>query len=197
MPQCDLTEYSDEELMQSVVAGRHDAFAVLVTRHTDCFYGLAYKTLLNYADAHDAVQSAFIKLWQNPAAFNPKKNAKFKTWFYRVVLNVVLDVHRRRKRAGVTVALDKVELYLAQPAQDGQDKEKQLNRIDKALAQLPDRQRIALVLCYYEGISNKQAARIMDVKLKALESLLMRGKARLKMLINKNDDKIPKKAGGS
>ncbi len=170
---------TDENLMELIVQGDHQAFSTLVHRHTDKFFGVAFRLCGHVQDAEDVVQDAFIKLWHKPESWDKSRGAKFTTWFYRVVSNMALDYIRRRKPAAGGDALDAVL--------DGQESQEQsLGRvqeeemIERAIETLPDRQKLALTLCFYEGLSNKDAAEVMNVKVKALESLLMRAKSGLR-----------------
>src|SRR3970040_342675 len=87
----------DRELLALVKEGNHQAFSILVERHTDRFYRLAYRYLQNKEAAEDVVQDAFLKLWENPALWQPQRNSKFTTWFYRVVVNLCLDLRKRKR----------------------------------------------------------------------------------------------------
>ena len=169
-------------MLKRIVDGDHGAFEVLVRRHTDKFFGLAYRTVADRDLAADIVQKSFIKLWQYPARFDPSSGASFTTWFYRVVLNEARDALRRQKRLGVHVSVDGLSLAFEQPEETAlqQEKEEKFETLEREIQSLPDRQKDALNLCFYEGLSNKEAASVLGVGVKALESLLMRGKARLK-----------------
>src|SRR5262245_15380841 len=92
----DGSERQDGELLALIQAGRHDAFDALVHRHTDRFYRLAYRMLGSQQAAEDVVQDAFLKLWENPASFRPERNARFTTWFHRVVANLCLDRAKKK-----------------------------------------------------------------------------------------------------
>jgi RNA polymerase sigma-70 factor (ECF subfamily) len=173
---------SDEELMKLVLHKNHAAYAELVTRHSSQFYALAYRTLFDKVAAEDAVQEAFLKLWRQPELWNGDMNkVKFTTWFYRVVLNLCLDINKKKKPLPLVEGFDvpdeksdlESQLYLSE----------QKSHIDKAIALLPEQHRTALNLCFYEKCSNQQAADIMGVSLKALQSMLMRSKAALKQQI--------------
>lgn len=172
-----LNDLEDEVLMAQVQHGSKDAFAVLVQRHSTRFYALAYRTVFHKAEAEDIVQEAFLKIWYNPALWKSGKGAKFTTWFYRVVLNLSID-HNKKKRAGAlpeTLEIidekDSIETILIE--------KETTNRVERAIKALPERQQAALNLCFYEGVSNKEAAAIMGIHLKALQSLLMRAKKQL------------------
>src|SRR5688572_17695854 len=87
----------DNELLALIQDGNGQAFGVLVERHTDRFYRLAYRYLQNRAATEDVVQDAFLKLWENPALWQPQRNSKFTTWFYRIVVNLCLDQRKKKK----------------------------------------------------------------------------------------------------
>lgn len=174
-----MDEESDERLMLAVQAGDHQAFAVLVRRHTKRFYAAAYRMCADAALSEDAVQEAFLKLWDRPDSWDAGKGVKFTTWFYKVVTNAAVDHIRRRKTTGSSAALDILEDERA--AQDNAMAARQEEDIlEDAIQALPERQRAAINLCVYEGLSHKEAAEALGVGVKALESLLSRAKAGLR-----------------
>lgn len=139
------------------------------------FYAAAYRMLVNCEEAEDIVQDGFLKIWQKPQIWRAGKGAKFTTWFYKVIMNLCLDRLKKSKIIHVEMNEKLIAGGLSQ------DRELQLNEQEKALEDaiksLPIKQKTALNLCVYEEISNKEAANIMGVSVKALESLLMRAKA--------------------
>ena len=92
----DTKELSDEELMRRVMEKDGEAYSEIVIRHTDRYYALSYRLLSEREGAQDIVQDSFLMLWNSPGKWDESKNAKFTTWFYRVVLNACLD---QRKKA--------------------------------------------------------------------------------------------------
>lgn len=179
-------EKSDDILLQEIAAGNAEAFSILVHRHSDRFYGLAWRLTSNNQEAEDVVQDAFLKLWNAPDAFDSSKGVKFTTWFYRVVSNVAIDRIRKRKRFWVTDDFDSHASQTQGTEESLIDREQQF-LLEQAIQRLPEKQRLALNLCFYEGVSNKEAAEIMGVGVKAIESLLMRAKSKLKdMLVRDN-----------
>jgi RNA polymerase sigma-70 factor (ECF subfamily) len=174
----------DEELLGAIREGGHDAFSELVKRHGKRFYGVAYRMLFNKDDAEDIVQEAFLKIWEKPTLFREGKGVKFTTWFYRVVTNLCIDLNRKKRPM-----LIKGENY---PAREGLMQDEIMERlnekdlIDRLIMELPERQQLALTLCFFEGLSNREASEIMGVKLKALQSLLMRAKITLKKRVKAN-----------
>ncbi len=174
-----LHEDTDEGLMAHIQKGDHQAFAALVRRHSDRFYGLAWRLLGNDAEADDVVQDAFLKLWAQPDMFRRDAGVKFTTWFYRVVSNMALDKLRGRKRWTGPEVLESMTDKEKLSDQAYEDKEMQ-KLMAQAINELPERQKLALTLCFYEGLSVAEAAVVIGVGEKAVESLLMRAKSGLK-----------------
>ena len=169
---------TDEELMTGVRDGNKDCFSELVGRHTPRFYRLAYRMTSNREEAEDIVQESFLAVWTKPASWDEDRKAKFTTWFYRIVANACID----RKRKPATLPLD--DGY-DPPAPGGTAEEivemkRTKEDIEAHVSSLPGSQRLALALCFYEGVTNREAADIMGVSVKALESLLMRAKGSLR-----------------
>lgn len=167
----------DHELMAAVARRDDRAFARLVERHLGWSLGFAERMLGARHEAEDLVQTAFLRVWQGAARWEPK--AKFSTWLYRVLHNLCMD--RFRARGAGSEALDD-ELADETPGSEerlaGTQREA---RVQAALAALPARQHAALVLCYYEERSQAEAAALLGVSEGALESLLSRGRAALKI----------------
>jgi RNA polymerase sigma-70 factor (ECF subfamily) len=174
----DWTDKEDYELLALVQDGSAQAFAVLVERHAQRFYRLAYRYLQNREAAEDVVQDAFLKLWENPSLWQPERNSKFTTWFYRIVVNLCLDQLKKKKPE----ALDDDSLVTDdhEPVDKMIMREQEQKMVEKEIAALPERQRTALHLCFDEGLTNQEAADVMGVNLKALQSLIMRAKTTLK-----------------
>ena len=170
-----LKDLDDESMMERVKEHDHQAFSILVERYSRQFYASSYRIVMNQYEAEDIVQEAFLKLWDRPEIWKSGKGAKFTSWFYKIVMNLSLDRYRKNKK---TECLDTqnndFEMQAAQHS-DLQDREEQA-ALNKALKSLPEKQLMALNLCFYEEKSRKEAADIMNISVKALESLLMRAK---------------------
>lgn len=179
------SEMDDTSLVALIVRGNHDAFAALVTRHTDRFLKLAVRTLGNRADAEDTVQSVFLKFWQRPDRWQAGKS-QFTTWFYRVVLNACHD-QLRYKGADVIEFSHAIESSWAPDAvellQSSQMQRRKQQQVYKAMQRLKPLQRDALNLVFYCEIPQKEAASILGISIKALESQLHRAKKRLAELL--------------
>lgn len=172
-------EKDDQELLALIQDGGQEAFSILVQRHTERFYRLAYRYLQNKEAAEDIVQDAFVKLWEDPSRWQAERKNKFTTWFYRVVVNLCLDWQKRKK----PLELSGQELTIADDRETPDMavlRDEQQKALEHEIAALPERQRTALNLCFDEGLSNQEAAKVMGLKLKALQSLVMRAKTTLK-----------------
>jgi RNA polymerase sigma-70 factor (ECF subfamily) len=176
----------DESLIRKIQEGKHEAFREIVDRHSKRFYSTAYRLLFSKNDAEDIVQQAFLKLWERRLFWNPSKGAKFTTWFYRVVVNLCLDHNRKKKPMPLCENMEPVDRH------DGQetllDQKRRQALLDRFIQELPERQQLALTLCFYEGLSNQEAAEIIGIKLKALQSLIMRAKTTMKEKLNHHFD---------
>ena len=175
---------ADEELVRRVAAGDSGAFRILVDRHARNWHGLAYRLLGRRDAAEDVVQDVFLRLWSQPGSFRPL-GARFSTWAYRVVVNRCLD---RLRRAGEIA--DPGGLEPRDPGPDALSRIIALERdreLQNAIAALPERQRVALVLVYSTGLGAKEAACVMDVSLKAFEALLVRARRTLRECLAEGD----------
>jgi RNA polymerase sigma-70 factor (ECF subfamily) len=177
----DAAVLSDEEILRRVAKGEAGAFRILVERHADRWHSLAFRLLGRRDTAEDVVQDVFLRLWSRPAAFRPL-GARFSTWAHRVVVNRCLD----RIRMAGEASMRGIEVEPSDPAPDALSRLIEAERehiLQAEIARLPERQRVALVLVYSSGLSDKEAAKVMDVSLKAFEALLVRAKRALRLAV--------------
>ena len=169
-------DLSDHDLMARVAGGDQRAFHVLVRRHAGPCHRLARRILGSDALAEEIVQDALLRVWLNAPRWRPQ--AAFRTWLYRVLVNLCLN----EKRRGIDLPLE-VAGDPADPAPDAGAVLETRER-DRALAAaidaLPARQRAAIVLTYQEGFSNAEAAAVLDASVSGLEALLVRAKRTLR-----------------
>jgi RNA polymerase sigma-70 factor, ECF subfamily len=189
-----MQEDSDDALMRRAGSGDKAAFALLVRRHLARATALAQRITGNRSDAEEIVQEAFLRCWQKAPEWRPVERpandraandrgedgarAQFGTWLYRVLVNLCLDRRRRPQPVGIEAAET-----VADSAADGFDETARgetSRRVQAAMAQLPERQRAALALCYFEGLGNIEAAATLDISVGALESLLVRARRALR-----------------
>ena len=152
---------------------------------------LAERLLGRRGEAEEVAQEVFVRLWKQAPHWQPGR-ARFDTWLHRVALNLCYDRLRRRREE---VLDDDADDAAADPAAapDAQLQAKQRGRrVARALAELPQRQREALVLQYYQELTNSEAAEVMGIGIEALESLLVRARRSLRERLGgeprRNDD---------
>ena len=175
---------SDEALMVRIARGDEPAFRVLARRHLPVMLGLARRILGNAADAEDVAQEAMLRVWTHAPRWQPL--ALFRTWLTRVVVNLCLD----RKRRAPWVELEAAgEIVDPTPSAGEQAETGERDRmVAAAIAELPARQRAAIVLTYGDGMSNAQVAEILDTSVSAVETLLVRGKQNLRRKLEDVND---------
>lgn len=177
-----MTGLSDAELMNRIQSADAAAFRELLNRFERKVFGLAWRLTASEADARDLTQDVFLKVWKNPAAWQPA--AKLDTWLCRVAYNAFVDMRRREKPT------EQLGETLESPA-DSPEKailsQSEAERVRKAVDSLPDRQKEALILCYYQDLKAKDAARILGLSQGATEALLFRARQSLKNLLGKEN----------
>ncbi len=174
---------ADQATMAAVAEGDEAAFARLVRDLTPMLLRFARATLAaSPAEAEEVVQEALIRLWQQAETWQP--DGRISTWLHKVAYRLCIDRLRRRRPS---VDIDAVEDGLADPAPLPGDRLVQLEdarAVQAAVAALPERQRVAIVLCHYQGLKQAEAAGIMGIGEEAYESLLARGRRRLRAALS-------------
>lgn len=171
----------DEELVRRVGAGDPAAVQALVARKLPRILALARRMLGDAAEAEDVAQEAFVRIWRHAPRWR-RGNARFDSWIHRVTLNLCYD-RLRRGRAWLTD--DPPEVADPSPLPDTHPKE-DAQRVEQALQAIAPRQREAIILVYYQEMSNLEAAATLEISVDALESLLARGRRSLKFLLAKD-----------
>ena len=171
-----LHQISDADLLLAASHQDQSAFAQLVERYYGIVHRVVWRTTNGHADAEDIAQEAFLRLWKNPGQVREAK--ALKGWLMRVASNLAMDRFRNKPLA---------ELDAAAEVSDGRPNAEQnlarnwaTKRVDAAIAELAERQRLALSLVHFEQLSNIEAADIMEISVDALESLLSRARRALK-----------------
>ena len=173
-----MTQSDDDALMQRAGAGDRAACGVLVQRHLRPVTAFAWRLLTDRDDAEEVAQETFLRLWTEAPRWRPG-GAKLSTWLFRVAHNLAIDrIRRRRPTAPLDGAIDPVDPR-PDPAEAYAEDETG-RRVAAALADLPERQRAAIVLCHHQGLSNADAAAVLEVGVEAVESLLARGRRTLR-----------------
>lgn len=175
---------TDGELMKAVCDGDHTAYKTLVNSHIKSVSRCAYRILGNRNDAADICQETFLRVWLHPEKWEPKKS-KLVTWLYKIAYNLCVDQVRKSRRNNFVLDPQRVfeEILQSTDAEEIHSTIKH-RRLNFGLRMLPENQRSALTLCHYSGFSNKEAAEIMNVSVRALESLLARARRSLKKVLS-------------
>jgi RNA polymerase sigma-70 factor (ECF subfamily) len=173
------SDASDADLVERILAGDHRAFSEVVRRHDDRLRGLAYKLL--GGDRHrmdDVLQEAYLRAFRGLGSF--RRDAHLGSWLYRIVYNACIDDLRRGTRAPQPVDLS--DSAWAPPSDDA-GPERRVTDTDaarRALAVLPDDQRITVVMVDGEGLDNQTVARLLDVAPGTVASRLSRARASMR-----------------
>jgi RNA polymerase sigma-70 factor (ECF subfamily) len=171
-----VVDESDEALMLQAGAGSHDACHELVRRYLGRIVAFAGRSLGDRTEAEDVAQEVFERLWIHAQKWHSGR-ASLATWLHRIALNLCLDRLARKREQSL---VDVVEPVDSKPSMTALMQQEDIGRlVNRELAALPDRQKIAITLCHYQDLRNTEAAEIMGVSIEALESLLARGRRTL------------------
>ena len=170
----------DSALLRAAARQDRAAFERIVSRHYQVVYRVVWRLTAGHTDAEDITQEAFLRLWKNPAQV--REGGALRGWLIRVASNLVMDRFRKKP----VLDLDEADEVpdTAPTAAHQLDKARISSRIDEAIARLPDRQRLALALVQYEQMTNIAAAKMMEISVDALESLLARARRTLKQQLS-------------
>lgn len=156
------------------------AFRRLVDRHLDSVHRYLTRMTGSTFDADELSQETFLRVWQRAATYRPGK-VRLTTWLHRIAHNAAVDASRRQRPEPVDT--------VAERADDAPGPEARLlaaeagRTLDDALTTLPANQRAAVLLCQVQGFSNRDAAAIVGVTVRGLESLLARARRTLRVAL--------------
>lgn len=170
---------TDEALFRRVQDGDREAFADVVGRYHRRAYAVAFRLLGQREDAEDAVQHAFLRLYEARAAYNA--HWRLNTWFYRILTNACVDELRRRRPA---VPLDDLELPAGETPERALTRGEQRRLLQTALAALPLEARIVLTLYYGEERSYQEIGAIRGISTNTVKTQLRRGRLKLKRALS-------------
>mgnify|MGYP006275284347 FL=1 len=158
------------------------AFETLCERYAGKIHGMACRMGLEYRDAEEATQDLLIRIWQTADQWAPDKGASAKTWIYKLAKNLIIDHHRKNKKflhmiSGNTLSENNL-------SQDSDSKKMtQQDLIQKALSNLPETQKTALILFYYQGLSTREIAHVQNTTEKGVERSLSHARKKMRASI--------------
>ena len=169
---------SSDDAAMARIAGRDAlAFARVVEAQLGLLHRVAYRMLGDAAEAEDVAQEALLRLWASAERWRPGQ-AGIAAWLTRVAVNLCLDRLRRRRFASDAEMPDRPD---DSPGAEARMADEQLRAAAlAALGDLTERHRAAIVLTYYEELPNAAAAEVLEMKLKAFESLLLRARGAMR-----------------
>ncbi len=190
MPGRDLAHLSDEALVALTARSDEDAFAALYDRFGRAAYGLALRVLRDEALAEDAVQDAFLGVWRGASRFFPER-AKASTWILTLVHRRAVDLVRREQRRRADPLPEGDFGGRERSAEDSAWLRFERERVQAALAELPDPQREAIELAYYGGFTQTELAERLGEPLGTIKSRMFVGLTRLRELLEHPRDGDP------
>lgn len=176
----------DLALMASVALGDEKAFARLVEKHQHAVLGTVAKMTNRSADTEDIAQQVFIRLWKSAKRYEP--SAKFTTFLFTITRNLVFNATRKKSRRKEH-SLDEQEDEWHQSIEDPNSHsrpdhslaEAELKKVvDRAIASLPEKQRLAVILRRYEQMPYEEIADVLELSVSAVKSQLFRARTALR-----------------
>ncbi|HBN82685.1 MAG TPA: RNA polymerase subunit sigma-24 [Clostridiales bacterium] len=190
-----MSEY-EKVLLTKARKGDANAFEMLIMEHERKAYNIAYRFLKNPEDAEDITQEAFLRAFRNIKKF--KGQSSFSTWLYRIINNTCIDFVRSKQNKNVdsidkTIRYEGEELELQIPSDENDPVETvetiEISELMKSmLDQLPDDQKMALVLRDIQGFSYQEIVDITGVGMGTVKSRINRGRIALKELIEQKGE---------
>jgi RNA polymerase sigma-70 factor, ECF subfamily len=180
---------SDAALMLRVKQGDSGALAELVDRYKQPVINLVYRMLHDAAEAEDVAQTVFLHVYRSAQRY--EVSAKFSTWLFTIARNLCLNELRRRSRHPAESMDAPHPDQEDQPRHQFEDKKalappdhllhgELAAKIEEALADLPENQRLAILLCRQDELSYEEIAQVLGCSLSATKSLIHRGRESLK-----------------
>ena len=178
-------EDPDADILVALAQGtqneKSQALATLMNRHLGSIKSLAWHMMGDEMTAEDIAQETFLKAWNQAERWEPGR-AKFSTWLHRVAKNACLDRLRKKREiySDTVPELKDESLNAAQIMMSEETEQTQKEYVTMALQKLPERQLAAITLCHYENKSQNEAADILEIGVRAYESLLARARRNLR-----------------
>jgi RNA polymerase sigma-70 factor (ECF subfamily) len=174
-----VTNLKEQLIIQNIVAGDADAFAVLVNAYKDMAVILAYNILLNQEDAEEIAQDAFVKAYSSLASF--KAGSKFSTWLYRIVVNTALNKKKLKKHRTIEITElpDDEQPAVVHTIPATQVTAEHRKHIQLGLRSINDNERLCITLYYLNELSVEEIHDLTGITISNIKVLLYRGRKNL------------------
>jgi RNA polymerase sigma-70 factor, ECF subfamily len=175
------TQDREAELAARIAAGDEAAFEELLVKYQHSVLNTIHRYVGDFDAADDIAQEVFVILWNKAVTF--RAESRFSTWLHRIVVTQCLQFRRKRRPADSLDELDADRPPEPLQVGDGREQRARTAAVKAAIAGLPERQRMALVLAHYEGLSYQEIAEAMDASVSTVESLIFRARESLKQVL--------------
>jgi RNA polymerase sigma-70 factor (ECF subfamily) len=177
---------SDLQLAEALVVGDADALSEVYDRFHRAVHAVAFRVTTDRTHAEDVVQEVFVALWKRPDAYDPSRGS-LGTWLMSTSHHKAVDLvrreeslRRRRDLVAVDVEQEFREEHLAEPVEDKATERWQAERVRKALSELPEAQRQAMVMAYFGGYTQREVAAVMGVPLGTVKTRMLAAMRKLR-----------------
>jgi RNA polymerase sigma-70 factor (ECF subfamily) len=184
----ELGSLADEDLMQRVSTGDASAFEIIVDRHSDVAFSLAYRMCGRRGMAEDIVQESFLSLWRSGARYD-RARGSVRSWVLGVVHNRAIDLFRRES---VRTSKDVVDegaverLPAAESTEREAERRDEASQVRTALSGLPEEQRKVIELAYFGGFSHSQIAEMLGLPAGTVKGRMRLGLTKLRVSLQAN-----------
>ncbi len=171
-------EVTDIELINRCLSGEQDAFSELVTRYKKLIYSVVYNMISDKQDVNDIAQEVFIRIYKSLDRYNPEY--KFSTWSVKIATNLCLDILRKKK-------IDSISIDEMVNVSNGADtpevkliKKEKSELIRQAIADLPEKYRVPILLFHQNGLSYEEITEILNEPMTIVKNRLYRARLMLR-----------------
>lgn len=172
----------DAALMSAAARGNDGAWAAIISANLPIVHRTAYRLVRDEQLAEDIAQESFVRLWKLAESWQPR--GRISTWLCHVARNLAIDLIRRRSREQTEEVSEHLAAEGPTPLDTMAVRETDAE-VSRAIAELPERQRAAIMLVHFGDCGGAAAAEIMGVSVEALESLLSRARRSLKAALSR------------
>jgi len=183
---------SDHELALRAKSGDESAFNELMRRHYKGILNFVYKFTYKADICEDITQEVFLRVYKSINTYEPQ--AKFSTWLYKIATNLCLT---NLKKKNLNISLDEIRDNIGElediKSENAQNlmQRKQLNdRVMKAISTLPEKERLAITLCKYQGLSYIEVSEALNCSVGAVKTHIFRGRSKLIGILKPHIDEI-------